>query len=328
MDYARLKLYDVDAVPGKKVAVNTNPKPKKPIGSVPTSVVPTGANVPATATISGSEKLYKMDNVSENIKHLKGNYSVQFSKASGSKEITPQLAKEFSDEYDKFEEKFGKLSSVRGVTVMPYENDSVWGSYNDNSNEIIIFGAGGKDGKTTLSKVASDMKKAGKWSTSSPYHAFRHELGHALQYQLKQSDPSYPAKLQKISEIRNSAFEALTNLDKGAIIEAKKKILSLYGLEDDLELDEFISECVAECCSKKPRKTARDVVDVLLNGVDDMLVDYPSEWRNFMIQGKTRTFSQNTPNEIIEKAKKINEKLLRVAGKPFFFFEESEQNKS
>ena len=29
-----------------------------------------------------------------------------------------------------------------------------------------------------------------------------------------------------------------------------------------------------------------------------MLIDYPMEWRKYMIKGKTRTFSQNTPLEI------------------------------
>lgn len=199
---------------------------------------------------------------------LKGDYSIKFEKASGTKEITPQLAKEFSDEYDKFEKKFGKLTSVRSVSIGSYENDGVWGSYNDNSGVISIYGAGGKDGKNTISQIAAEMKKSGNWSTSSPYHAFRHELGHALQNQLKKEDRNYGDKLKKISAIRNSIFELLTDVDENAIMELKKQKLSVYGLCDDNELDEFIAECVAEYCSKKPRKTARDVVEILLNGVE------------------------------------------------------------
>ena len=199
---------------------------------------------------------------------LKGDYSIKFERASGTKEITPQLAKEFSDEYDKFEKKFGKLTSVRSVSIGSYENDGVWGSYNDNSGVISIYGAGGKDGKNTISQIAAEMKKSGNWSTSSPYHAFRHELGHALQNQLKKEDRNYGDKLKKISAIRNSIFELLTDADENAIMELKKQKLSVYGLCDDNELDEFIAECVAEYCSKKPRKTARDVVEILLNGVE------------------------------------------------------------
>ena len=55
------------------------------------------------------------------------------------------------------------------------------------------------------------------------------------------------------------------------------------------------------------------------------MVDYPMEWERFMIYGKIRTFSKSTPKEIVEKAKKINEKLIRTAGKPFFFFEDDEE---
>lgn len=53
-----------------------------------------------------------------------------------------------------------------------------------------------------------------------------------------------------------------------------------------------------------------------------MLVDYPMEWRKYMIKGKTRTFSKNTPLEIVKKAKEINKVAIRTGGKPFFFFEE------
>ena len=56
-----------------------------------------------------------------------------------------------------------------------------------------------------------------------------------------------------------------------------------------------------------------------------MLVDYPMEWRHFMIKGKTRTFSKSTPKEIVEEAKKINEETIRTAGRPFFFFEDDEK---
>lgn len=55
-----------------------------------------------------------------------------------------------------------------------------------------------------------------------------------------------------------------------------------------------------------------------------MLVDYPYEWRKFFVEGKIRTFRVDTPKEIIEKAKSINEECLKYAGKEFFHFENSE----
>lgn len=101
------------------------------------------------------------------------------------------------------------------------------------------------------------MKKSGNWSTSSPYHAFRHELGHALQNQLKKEDRNYGDKLKKISAIRNSIFELLTDADENAIMELKKQKLSVYGLRKNDDIDEFISECVAEYCSKKAEENSK-----------------------------------------------------------------------
>lgn len=234
----------------------------KPDGTVP---VPAGHAVevtpPATKDNGGTGKTYSP----EKIRYLKGNYSIAFDKVSGTKEITPQLAKEFSDEYDRFGQKFGETPSVRSVLIEPYKSNGIWGTYNDNNGTISISGAGGKDGKNTISKVAAEMKKTGKWSSSSPYHAFRHELGHALQKHLKDTVPDYEERLKKVRDIRDAFFESLTGLDEDAIMKLKKEALSIYGLIDDESLDEFISECVAEYCSKKPRKMSRDVVAALLH---------------------------------------------------------------
>ena len=50
-----------------------------------------------------------------------------------------------------------------------------------------------------------------------------------------------------------------------------------------------------------------------------MLVDYPMEWRKYMIKGKTRTFSKNTPLEIVKKAKEINKKQFVTLESLFSF---------
>ena len=55
-----------------------------------------------------------------------------------------------------------------------------------------------------------------------------------------------------------------------------------------------------------------------------MLVDIPIEWEKYLIED-TRKFKKDTPPEIIEKAKKVNEKTMFCAGKPFYFFEEDEE---
>lgn len=55
-----------------------------------------------------------------------------------------------------------------------------------------------------------------------------------------------------------------------------------------------------------------------------MLCSFPYEWRQYMVEGKVRTFCAETPKEIIEKAKEINAKSLEYEGKPYFFFSEEQ----
>ena len=59
--------------------------------------------------------------------YLKGDYSIEFNRVSGAKEITESLAKEFSDQHDKAARIFGfeKLTKMSSVSVMPYHNDGL-----------------------------------------------------------------------------------------------------------------------------------------------------------------------------------------------------------
>lgn len=198
--------------------------------------------------------------------YLKGDYSVKFNKISGAKEVTKDLAKEFSDQHDKAARIFGfeKLTKMSLVSVMPYHNDGFYGSFTPTSGVVTIFGAGGKDGKAFMSKVAKEMKKKGVWSTDSPLHAYRHELGHAIQEQLSASDSSYAEKLKMITDFRKSILDDLTKLPERDIIKEKARLLSAYGISNKGEIDDFISEGIAEYLNGKPRPTAKKIVDILL----------------------------------------------------------------
>lgn len=55
-----------------------------------------------------------------------------------------------------------------------------------------------------------------------------------------------------------------------------------------------------------------------------MFVNYPYEWRKYLLKDKVRTFSKDTPKEIIEEAKKINEASLELEEKLYFHFEGEE----
>lgn len=198
--------------------------------------------------------------------YLKGDYSVKFNKISGAKDVTKDLAKEFSDQHDKAARIFGfeKLTKMSSVSVMPYHNDGFYGSFTPTSGVVTIFGAGGKDGKAFMSKVAKEMKKKGVWSTDSPLHAYRHELGHAIQEQLSASDSSYAEKLKMITDFRKSILDDLTKLPERDIIKEKARLLSAYGISNKGEIDDFISEGIAEYLNGKPRPTAKKIVDILL----------------------------------------------------------------
>lgn len=190
--------------------------------------------------------------------------SVRMDTIIGGKPIEESFQKELSDEFDKFISIFGSMDNVRSVTAYPYQNDGIWGAYNDNSYELFLLGSGGEEGRALLSKTAKQMRKDGKWSTSSVYHTFRHELGHALQERLKRTDPNYSQKIQEIEKIQKTILDNLTNLEESDKIKSMKSTLSEYGICD--EIDEFISECIAEYCDGKPRTTAKSVVDILLKG--------------------------------------------------------------
>ena len=148
--------------------------------------------------------------------------------------------------------------------ICSYHNDGFYGSFTPTSGVVTIFGAGGKDGKAFMSKVAKEMKKKGVWSTDSPLHAYRHELGHAIQEQLSASDSNYAEKLKMITDFRKSILDDLTKLPERDIIKEKAKILSVYGIDETDDIDEFISEGIAEYLNGKPRSTAKKIVNILL----------------------------------------------------------------
>lgn len=214
-----------------------------------------------------SDRVRTYGSVKPSEKHyLKGDYSIKFNKVSGTKEITENLAKEFSDQHDKAAKLFGfeKLDKMNSVDILPYRNDGFYGSYTPASGVVTIFGAGGKDGRSFMAKVAKEMKKKGSWSTDSPLHAYRHELGHAIQEQLSASDSGYAEKLKLITDFRQNILDDLTKLPESDIIKEKAKMLSVYGFDDTDGIDEFISEGIAEYLNGKPRPTAKKIVDILL----------------------------------------------------------------
>lgn len=203
------------------------------------------------------EKIY-----TSKISQISGSSNITFPRVDNSAKIDKSFADELKVEYDKFTTTFGELPNLKDVNISPYYGYGVYGSFNPNSGEITLMGIGGKKGKSFITQVASAEHKSGQWSTASPYHSFRHELGHALQERMKQ-DKSWEEKVSKIEKIIEEMKKELTDLDDSDIISYKKKKLSLYGFTNT---DEFISECIAEYVNSpvKSRKTAKAVAEILL----------------------------------------------------------------
>lgn len=199
--------------------------------------------------------------------YIKGIEEFEFTYEVNTKKVVKDLFEQYKAEYENFTSIFGELTKLAGITVSPYMNDKVYGDYNPYSREIILPGIGGKDGFAFMSQAARNEKKIGQWSTASPFHAFRHELGHALQTELQGEGDLWKSKFSEIQKIYDDLKSELTNLDESGKIEYKIKKLSRYGFDD---IGEFISECVAEYVNnpKKARKTAKSVVEIILRKAD------------------------------------------------------------
>ncbi len=195
---------------------------------------------------------------------IKGKSAISFGKLYGEKSLTKQLQKELSDEYVRFTEIFGE-TPISELSVKGYRNDGVWGSFTLNGKSLILYGIGGSEGKTIMAQIAKKMKKEGKWSTASPFHALRHELGHAWFENLKNNDANFEIKSNEVQKVYNDTIENLNNFFASDIIEAKKNTLSIYGLQERKVLDEFVAECIAEYINGKPRNIAKKVIKILLS---------------------------------------------------------------
>lgn len=163
-----------------------------------------------------------------------------------SSKVRPEVREVFNAEYKAMTEKFGNISTISQVEPMTWADKNEYGNFNDNSSVLSIRFAEQKDCQKRLAQKAVEMKKEGMWSSSHPNHVIRHELGHAVQLEYAKNDKNWSSKLSKIQKIMNVS---------------NAKDISSYG---KIYIDEFVSECIAESMTSKPRKTARDVVNIIL----------------------------------------------------------------
>lgn len=209
-----------------------------------------GQRVEEYKKITSSVHQISSEKVSKNIQNPVANIdNSDIIKYSYSSNIRTDVQKAIDSEYSSMSEKFGKINTISKIEPLIWGQTGEYGEFNDNSGVLAIRFADKKDCLKKLAQKAAEMKKAGKWSTSHPFHVIRHEIGHAIQFEHLKNDPLWEEKLKKIKLIMDSA---------------DSKDVSSYGKQD---IDEFISECIAESMTKKARKTSKDVVNIIL-GVD------------------------------------------------------------
>lgn len=167
--------------------------------------------------------------------------------------ITKEVRTRFNEEFNQAEEKYGKISTVKGILVLN-DSSSDEGTYNDNSGFISLRHAEKKNGLKEMERIAHEKYKDGKWSSSNLNHVMRHEIGHAIQAEHQLNDLLWEDKKLSILGI----------MQKATLGEDGYSMPSSYASN---KLSEFISECIAASYVKKQSKTVRDVVKIIIGGV-------------------------------------------------------------
>lgn len=162
---------------------------------------------------------------------------------------------------------FGNLHDsgyLSGVRLYPKKTEW-YAAYSPGFKEVFLKNV---SAKTSLKNMANEAKRNfsfGFWSTDKAEHSIRHETGHAIQYWLTNNNAD---KLDRISKIRQEVMDSCGisswNMnDTNEHMKAAGNIISYYALRND---GEFIAESVAEYMAGNPRETAKQVVEILLEG--------------------------------------------------------------
>jgi hypothetical protein len=173
------------------------------------------------------------------------------------KGVTKEVQETFNNELENMQKKFGKVTTISRVGILNSKNSTDYGEFYDNSGELLLRFANKKNALSEHAQKAQEMKKSDKWSSAHSLHTFRHEIGHAIQLEHRLNDPLWDDKLEKIRAIMMSLPEFNNNDFQS------KYSVSKYALKN---LDEFISECLAESMSKKSGATAIQVAKIITGG--------------------------------------------------------------
>lgn len=201
----------------------------------------------------GSSNSNKISKIADNkLDNTKQSGIIEFEKG-----VTKEVQETFNNELENMQKKFGKVTTVSRVGILNSKNSTDYGVFYDNSGELLLRFANKKNALSEHAQKAQEMKKSDKWSSAHPLHTLRHEIGHAIQLEHRLNDPLWYDKLEQIRAIMMSLPEFNNSEFQG------KYSVSKYAMKN---LDEFISECVAESISKKSSSTAKQVAKIIIGG--------------------------------------------------------------
>jgi len=159
----------------------------------------------------------------------------------------------------------GYLKGFQVVAALPGDAEA---AYHPVSKEVLLKrgSVGGSTALVDMGVQAQRNEGSGIWSTNSPEHAVRHELGHAVGYWFTDADA---VKRNKRSVLRNQLLKdsGIDFWDMSQNTKEQKlaagRVISYYALRSEKEL---IAEAIAEYMAGNPRDVAKKVIGILIGG--------------------------------------------------------------
>ena len=152
---------------------------------------------------------------------------------------------------------FGTVGIIENVkTDQSVLDRGAFGSYNKDTGSVLLRPGMGRPAATVFIKNEPE----GQLSTRSPYHGYRHEIGHAILNYFKISAP-------KRIEVIESIYLEMFARDPGTILLSEgEKQLSIYA---GTNYNEMVAEAIAEIMNGNPRELALRILRGLTGGTID-----------------------------------------------------------
>jgi hypothetical protein len=156
------------------------------------------------------------------------------------------------------------LSQLKGIAPAPKKTAVNSAAYYDPRDQTIYVKNYASGGVGRLTASAKKLADAGWFTTDSPMHIIRHEIGHSVHMVL--SPDVYLAKYTGTNEfdIAVSKLKEDVKMLPTKVHRARRReeSLSEYGMTNNAE---YVAEAYAEYLNGNPRKPAADVMKLIFD---------------------------------------------------------------